>query len=1156
MKKRYISLLKQPFSKRNRWLVLWWLLPVFMGGCSRTPSQSPASPQSLSHDEQVAKKQEQKEQLLPALPRKSPQPTPVPLSRPRKTRSQNLEYRMYPQTGHLGQINSVSLTGSGDWLLTGSKDKTVRFWDVKTGKLLRIFSADGEVRSVQFSKDSTQAIAGDSLGRLKVWDVQSGESVKDLDTGRGPITFLKVFSDNRRVVTSHEGNGLYLWDIKKGKLIHAFGGDGRHTNSRVSHEVIEAISAAIAPDQNFVVGGYKNGAIKLWNVQTGKMVRKFKAHSGEISALALNFNGKQLISNSNDGLKLWDLDQQSLLRHHPDVGSSRFMVLDGMEKAIWMANHSSIVYVSLEKGTILRRLGNADYAQHYAIDSGRGGLHIAAGNREGDIEIWDITKPIPAHTIKKNNETVVDFSVSKNDFKIAGASVDGNLYIWDVNQVALTSSLHKPKTKPIAVIFSPSGQHLLSVHQPGNDNVLLWDVHVGKLVRAFDTGDSVFNPGSVVFTPDGSHFVLGDHNGKITVFNTRDGKVKETFEVPKSVDALTVTGDGKHLLIVTGASLHVRDLMADKTTKKIALNEDSVSRIATSFDVRFAAIAARQGVLLVDLSQEVVVHRFGSTQHNYATVAFSPDGKYIAAGGTSRAIDVFEIESLKHVAAYQGHLNALTCVDWSSSGSHLISSGKDGTTKVWNVATGAVVTMVSRKGEWLAYTDDGYFDASRRGGMLAAAVTRMEGYSIEQLAVRNNRPDILLQRIEVGAKERQHHFEALYQKRLKKLGIREENLVSAFQLAPKISIAYLDKNDKIVEFAFSIDDFRNELTSYNIFVNDVPLYGSNGKPTSGKGQYIRAKIELTSGINKIEASALNSVGVESMRVGQHVSFQPKVQSNLYYLGFGVSDYDDPALELKYAAKDAKDLEKVFQSARGFNHVHTRTYLDGAVTVDTIFEAKQFLSKAKVDDVVVLFVAGHGLYGGNDSSDYYFLTHDTDLNRLSETAANFEAIENLLQGIPPRRKLFLLDTCQSGELDNEMKPAFLTNAAQRGLQARGIRKKKRTGLYGDYRRLETDRNRYIYNDLFRRSGAIVLSSSRGSEWSFERDEFENGVFTEIVLRALTSRGADTDRDGLISTDELRAYVIRRVPEVTSGLQHPVVDRDNLYTSFSFPKMSPF
>ncbi len=246
------------------------------------------------------------------------------------------------------------------------------------------------------------------------------------------------------------------------------------------------------------------------------------------------------------------------------------------------------------------------------------------------------------------------------------------------------------------------------------------------------------------------------------------------------------------------------------------------------------------------------------------------------------------------------------------------------------------------------------------------------------------------------------------------------------------------------------------------------------------------------------------------------------------------------------------MEKL--SGKGFSKVYTRVYINEQVTRDSIVKAKEFVRNARPDDVFILFIAGHGMHDHDAEATYYYLTSNADPDDLKNTAADYETIEDLLQGIPPRNKLFLMDACESGELDDEERTNFLSQAVTKGINSRGMKvinqnkntqkeaKLKRTFLY--------QRDRYIYNDLVRRSGAIVFSSSKGGELSYERNDIENGLFTEYIMKALSTREADKNKDGFVSTDELREYVTDQVAKASGGLQHPTVDRDNIYQKFGF------
>src|SRR5262249_21969812 len=89
----------------------------------------------------------------------------------------------------------------------------------------------------------------------------------------------------------------------------------------------------------------------------------------------------------------------------------------------------------------------------------------------------------------------------------------------------------------------------------------------------------------------------------------------------------------------------------------------------------------------------------------------------------------------------------------------------------------------------------------------------------------------------------------------------------------------------------------------------------------------------------------------------------------------------------------------------------------------------------------------------------------------------------------------------------------------------------------------ERDRYIHQDIFRRTGAVVFSSSRGGEFSYENDALKNGLFTKALLKGLGEKAADTDQDGAVSLAELRIYVAAEVARLSEDRQHPAVDRDN-------------
>ena len=767
--------------------------------------------------------------------------------------------------------------------------------------------------------------------------------------------------------------------------------------------------------------------------------------------------------------------------------------------------------------------------------------------------------------------------------------------------------------------FSPSGETFLSGSY--DNTVRLWDVKSGKeRVALLGHSDSVR---TVIYSPDGNTAFSGSDDWKIKLWDLISFEEISTFSSESFfVESVDISPGGSNLIAGYG----------DQTIK------------------------------LYDLTNGEVLKTFFGHSGNVSSVAFSPGGEKFISGSYDKTIKLWDILSGKQVRGFEAHSAAVREVDFFSESNCILSGSSDGTMRIWNIETGEWVAFTANAdgSEWLIFDSDGYWDSSPNGGEMVAMVRGMECWNIDQFAVRNNRPDLILKKLPGADPELIEHYNNQYLRRLRRLGLAEEDLSEDYHV-PSAEIVESRQEGKYIDLRFVLKDTKVPLKSYNIYVNDVPVFGAYGKDLDDaaaggrtvqdrgalKGRIeLTERIELSAGENKIELSCMNEAGAEAFRPVVYANYNGPVERDLYYIGFGVSEYRDESLDLRYAHKDAEDLSLLFGSldngtADGnYRRVITRTYTDEEVTRENIAAAKELLEQAAVDDTVVLMISGHGVHDRDEYATYYYLTHETDLDNLAQTAVEFEELEELLQGIPPRQKLFLMDTCGSGEWDPETvrKVAQAGEAAaEEGAAGKGVWSRmpaelvKRSGGEADRgltpaeadgsepqpsggggtdpcrgvakeagaaRTYLADKDRYIYNDLVRRSGAIVFSSCRGDEVSYESAEYENGLFTEYILRALGGGGADegpgkaggralvgdqggsrmsgglqsgvgrgddgsgtrpadADGDGVVTTEELRQYVRSGVaaetgedPLLYAVPQHPTVDRDNIYVEFGF------
>jgi hypothetical protein len=677
--------------------------------------------------------------------------------------------------------------------------------------------------------------------------------------------------------------------------------------------------------------------------------------------------------------------------------------------------------------------------------------------------------------------------------------------------------------------------------------IKFYDFTTCKLIREFKCHIPILK---IYLSNDSRFIIVGDKKG-FAAFDYKTGAT--LFEIEDFIKDFAVSPFHDELVYcsdIEGSKDNYLNLIDTRTWKKIGTLPN-----ANIFDNSRIIFSGKKGVVLINAYDFMTSWDFNSKSSTPIFNTFSPDNvkdAYLTDNGKKIVTDMV-IWDLPTLTMKGRAYNDSTKFERSTTNDGLYITSNRWSIQLYD-AKGLVANFVSfKRNDWIIYTPDNYWDCSVNAGRVINYISGIDAFGIDQFATQTNRPDIILKRIPIANPDAVAHFEKFYKKRAKRMNIGSDGVINISSL-PKVIINQTEQKD--TRFTLQINLSSNEvpLKSYNIYLNDVPIFGSDGKSIQSKSASLKETIELIYGMNKIEVSCTNQNGVESARATTSTYVLKPLVSDIYFLGFGVSKYKNPNLNLKYAAKDVLDLEKVIKGLQqeGVNKVYTKIYTDEEVTPSSIEEAKTFLKKAKTKDFVILFIAGHGLHDNDSEATYYYLTSNADLNNLKATAANFESIEDLLQGIAPMYKVFLMDACESGEIDEDDQTQLIASANISNLSSRGFKNTSATvtTVNTSSRDFLFQKDRFIYNDLKRRSGAIVLSSSKGGELSYERNDIENGLFTEYIMRALTSNEADENNDKIISIDELRDYVLKEVAKASGGLQHPTIDRDNIYQKFGF------
>lgn len=234
---------------------------------------------------------------------------------------------------------------------------------------------------------------------------------------------------------------------------------------------------------------------------------------------------------------------------------------------------------------------------------------------------------------------------------------------------------------------------------------------------------------------------------------------------------------------------------------------------------------------------------------------------------------------------------------------------------------------------------------------------------------------------------------------------------------------------------------------------------------------------------------------------------PATASRLFVVGIGVSVYAKKDYSLDLPAKDASDFTTLMKSQGGrmYASVETRLLTDAGATRAGVLDALAWLRQsAGPQDTAMLFIAGHGV---NDAGGrYFFLPHDADVHRLSQTAVSEAHLRQSLASIRGKAVLFV-DTCHAGNVVGS--GAALNNEIAR-----------------------------LANTLAAaENGVIVFSSSTGRQESIEQVSWGNGAFTKALLDGLRG-GADFRKEGVVTHHGLSYFLGREVRRLTKGRQTPV------------------
>ncbi|TAF06574.1 MAG: hypothetical protein EAZ77_11935 [Nostocales cyanobacterium] len=334
-------------------------------------------------------------------------------------------------TGHLSKVNAVAIHPDGNSLISGSDDKQVIFWDLKTEKCLYNFVGQGEaVLSVAISPDGKEIISGSVDRKISSWQLDTKKFNRTFYYLNSPYShngFVNVVAysaDNRIIASGSTDKTIIIWGRYTGKYKRILNG---HKDT--------VLAIVISPDSTTLVSASADKTIRIWDLQMGKQRFILTQHLAAVNTLAITPDGKTLISGSSDTtIKIWNLQtgelQCTLTQHSTAVLS---IAIHPFAKTIASSSKDGFIKVwNLPTGEILENVSG--FAPLVFSPNGK---ILVSGGKSGTIKIWQQLKNRENLTLTGEWWEIlgVDKNAHPQDVKIAYRRL-ARLYHPDINTTA------------------------------------------------------------------------------------------------------------------------------------------------------------------------------------------------------------------------------------------------------------------------------------------------------------------------------------------------------------------------------------------------------------------------------------------------------------------------------------------------------------------------------------------------------------------------------------------------------------------------------------------------------------------------------------------------------------------------------------------------
>lgn len=1003
------------------------------------------------------------------------------------------------QKGHGEAVKSLDITTDGKYLITASRDKTIKIWDVLTKREIRTFF--GHEHTVNDVAIYDQLIASSSAdGTAGVWNMVTGELLWQSMKFREYVTAVDFSPDGKLLAVGSYSDSISVFNVSDFSL-------NKKIKANADRGVGYGIHVRFSPDGNYLSVGEDNRTAKVYKTNDWSLEYEFKPESGycggcgsltdiqdnsllklsngttltkynlktgdkvfdapgeirDISAVDFHPNGKYYLAATEDSIHIYNNEENSIITSWTVNGEINDALFHPTEDQLIIAVDKQVIITDLQGKEIGRFDG--------ILNQTNTGLNYDLGSYwEHYIAKW--VKYRSARMLSDDSFYVGKTGSKARKWNVKDARIDMEYIGHDKGILCF----EKLDDKTIAT-------------GGGDGKIIIWDEQSGKLVNKINAHrEPIFD---IELSNNGKLLASTAWDGVVSLWDTETWeRYNYSYHEGRSTYTLTFTDNDAYLILgMLDKKLQLYEIETKRIVKEFVGHVDNVTSVKT-YGNEVLSTGWDGKIILWDLYSGLIKTRIDSEKPVFDALLLNDQ---IISVGAGRAISFWDKASGKKIGSLAGHHAEINGIDVANN--LMMTTDVDGVSKFWDLAEKKELFehIQIGKNDWMIKTPNGYFDATDDAISNIHFVNGMDAIGADQLLDEFYVPGLIK---DIFSSTRGG------KKSMGKL-IGEDpppNLKLSGLIQGEIAKLYLKAEDQ------------------GGGINEVKLY-HNGKRVALEPQIKNLRSDrnakiysiefpLVSGHNEFAAIASSNANLESNRASVTLFSDSKVPgSTCHILAVGINEYQNASLNLNYAKSDASSFaeQMKIQGREIYSNVVLHQIFDKEATKENILsKIKELQKQISVNDVFVFYYAGHG---SMLNGDFYLVSSGAsrlyDSDKINEYGIRADVLQSAMLDIKALKQLIIMDACQSG-------------GSVEVLAQRGAPEEKAIA------------------QLSRSSGIHVMAAAGSEQYATEFESLGHGLFTYALLKGIAGDADGAPKDGKVTIYELKSYLDDQVPELS--IQH--------------------